>query len=388
MDLTSSVYLTPSRRIKFCIQRFRSRRRLSQEQSIYFNDYLFLGGIDSQHLAFHGHDPRELKELTPAERRDIQAYDIVHSTFAGSDRFYNGDQEHWSINFSAVVKGYLSTSMPRLTDLQQAAMDKAIAVVENFLRYVLQHDVCPEYRDDVMNALDVCENARKEWPALDLLQAVMPGQFNMAASEWCCDRAEDFFSRHGLKRPPKFHPYINFYIPLLLASEPTMTGPVDAEQTISILEEVICTLEFTTVERCSQQLLKQFADANLDYGMHSAPFKPLGKAKLRPVVLQDGWARLESQPESINDGVELYIEDEILAHVHVGMKMDAVVCKIAGDWRELWIVKEAGNMYPSFYEFLPQELMRGFKPPRENERSAPSVYDHDKDNLCGDTQVD
>ena len=70
-----------------CIQRFRSRRRLQGDRGLYFNEYLFLGGVDTSPNTFGGLSQQELKDLTPAQRREATATDIIWANSQGGDRF-------------------------------------------------------------------------------------------------------------------------------------------------------------------------------------------------------------------------------------------------------------------------------------------------------------
>lgn len=100
---------------------------------------MILGGIDTNPKAFSGQDPRALKELTPAERRDATARDTVHmdtGIATQHERFYNGDRDHWSVDFTGVAAGFMSISLVQMTGREPEEMHEAIGVVENFLRYV------------------------------------------------------------------------------------------------------------------------------------------------------------------------------------------------------------------------------------------------------------
>jgi hypothetical protein len=54
--------------------------------------------------------------------------------------------------------------------------------VRNFLNYVLHHNVCPEYTDQVYAARAVCDLAEKELVAAKDASAALPGDFNVACS--------------------------------------------------------------------------------------------------------------------------------------------------------------------------------------------------------------
>ncbi len=56
------------------------------------------------------------------------------------------------------------------------------AVIRNFLNYILQHSVCPEYTTDVLAARSITFLAEQELWSIRQLQLLLPGDFNIAAS--------------------------------------------------------------------------------------------------------------------------------------------------------------------------------------------------------------
>lgn len=99
--------LTALRRMEACVQRFRGRRRLDQTKVQFFNEYLFLGGIDTGPRQFTGLDKADLTEMTTTEIRDLKAVDrIVHG--GGCGKFYDpSNPEHWDVDFKGVAAGFL-----------------------------------------------------------------------------------------------------------------------------------------------------------------------------------------------------------------------------------------------------------------------------------------
>ncbi|KND87209.1 Argonaute-binding protein 1 [Tolypocladium ophioglossoides CBS 100239] len=354
-------------RIQSCIQRFRSRRRLQEEHTRFFNEYLFLGGIDTSNNAFIGQDEKDLKALTPAERRDATATDVVHGGSATNDRFYNGDGEHWSVDFTGVAAGFFSTSLIWLTGGKAASVDAAIGVVDNFLRYTLQHDVCPEYEGDIKSALQLCTQARTEWRVLDQLRPSLPGPFNMAATDLFSPPIPGDWSCPTYSRPEGFDAKRVFY------SVCALVGAVDALESIrrrgpKATKEYTCTLEVVEHDRVAKDTMERFK--RLKVGDDDDRVAPVGRALFKPATIDDGW---ENPPAASVDGagIWLYFEDATLAKMPLGVKMTLTIIELDVGIR---FVKAFSNVVPSFYTFLPQELMKHYKLPRDNERPAPSVH--------------
>ena len=62
-------------------------------------------------------------------------------------------------------------------------IDKCVGVPKNFLNYLLYHNVCPEYHEQIENARKLCDKAREELAAIVQVQPLLPGDFNTACSE-------------------------------------------------------------------------------------------------------------------------------------------------------------------------------------------------------------
>ncbi|KAG5929271.1 hypothetical protein E4U53_002479 [Claviceps sorghi] len=358
-------------RIQSCIQRFRSRRRLQGQQPLYFNEYLFLGGVDTSQNAFAGLDAKDLSHLTPAERRDATARDMVHAGSAADEQFYNGDAEHWSVDFAGVAAGFFSVSLGQLSGFEEAKLDTGIAVVENFLRYVLQHDVCPEYQDDVEAALRVCQQARREWPMLNRLGADLPGLFNLGAAE-CSSTAEpEDWSLLSFTSPGDMDAKTAFLAACALCGE-TETLERFASGTLHAVEDYTRTLKITHVERAPDSLVDKFAALCIQGSSHAV--EPVGRLYLEPAVIEDDWEQPDAHAQTLEGASPLcvYLEHGLLANLLPGMKMEVRLVQLSTGIR---FIKSVLRVVPTFYTFLPQQMMKHYKPVRENDRAAPSIHD-------------
>ncbi|KAI9152167.1 Argonaute-binding protein [Paramyrothecium foliicola] len=378
LEEKSEIY---AERIQACIQRYRSRRRLRPDQAQYFNEYLFLGGIDTSANAFAGQDLKELKGLTPAQRREVLATDTVHGGSAAGERFFTGDLDHWSVDFTGVAAGFLSSNvLASLTGCELKELEAGISLVENFLRYVLQHDVCPEYEEDVKQAVELCGVARHEWPKLVGLQTALPGQFNLAASELFCQQEEDDWFLPPDARPEGFDASSVFLSSVALIENGDVFTCV-SKPGVKVVHQFDCTLQIGQILRPTGDVIQRFQQLRLDSTHPNIP--PLGKIICKQASIEDGWDH-PSLPSPLRprDHVELYFDDTVLVNMKQGMRMSLTLCELDGGFR---FVKTIQKVVPSFYTFLPQELMRHFKAPREDDRPAPSVHNPaDGDEEAGD----
>ncbi|OBS20754.1 hypothetical protein FPOA_07094 [Fusarium poae] len=361
-------------RMQSCIQRFRSRRRLQGNRTLYFEEYLFLGGVDCAPNTFGGLSQQELKDLTPAERRQATAKDVIWATSAAGDRFYNGDDEKWSVDFAGVAAGFFSVTLVHLTSSELGPMLEGISTIENFLRYVLQHNVCPEYEDDVKAAMEVCNIAAEEWPMFQELCAALPGQFNLAAAELYCpeDVSKQSWSFLDFKRPEDFDPTSVFFTAFALMDEPELFEKLTTKKP-TITREFKCTLELVQTFRPSDEIVNRFE--SLVINDKAAYHAPVGKAIFKEGIIEDDWERQPTEWPTDEKTMTLFFDDILLSKMMPGLRMEAVVCELDAGLR---FIKNIENIVPSFYVYLPQEMMRHYKEPRDDDRPARSVHDVDE----------
>lgn len=312
-------------------------------------------------------DPKELKELTPSERREITATDVISGT---GERFYNGDREHWSVDFTGVAAGFCSTSLMALTDLSMPSVTKAVSVVESFLRYVLQHDVCPEYEDDIKGALEVCAKAMVEWPDLMTLEYKLPGAFNWAANGLFGDTkdyGEDDERSEEEKQLEKDAEKVIFFASLAM-SEPAIFASLSKGEH-EVAREFTCTVQVASIHRPEADIVDQVK--RLQIGDKPLPIlSAIGKATFTQTIIESDMIERKGDNPFAEDKLTLYFEDVHLALLKPGMRMRLEVCELDTGF---CFAKRLYDAVPSFYKFLPQELMRFYKPPQENERLPPSA---------------
>ncbi|RCI09850.1 hypothetical protein L249_3984 [Ophiocordyceps polyrhachis-furcata BCC 54312] len=357
-----------------CIQRFRARRRLPVDKTRFFNEYLFLGGIDTSANQFGGQDHRDLRDLTPAERRDATATDTVHTDSFTSDRFYHAGDENWTVDFTAIVAGFFSTSLMLLTGGNQWEMDSAADLIENFLRYVKHHDVCPEYQQDVDRALLLCADARREWQTLDNLRGSFPGRFHLAASHLFSPPSDSHgWACTSFSHTDQLDHKAVFYSACALLGETEALAAAKRGST-AVAREYSCTLQVVSIEQPSVGLADRFRSLFIDQVQHHP--SPIGKAFFKPATIEDGWIRPTTDVPDDEAGTWLYFEKSILDCLKPGTKMALTIVELSVGIR---FVKAWSNLVPTYYTFLPQVLMKHYKMPKPDERPAPSVHDPDAD---------
>lgn len=340
----------------------------------YFNEYLFLGGIDSSQCTFQGVDPKEYAAASAEEKQQLaNVYGIL--SVGNSPKFYSPTRpENWSVDFSAVVAGYLSDGVPRFTWLKPRAeteMQRAIDVVANFLRYLLQHDVCNEYKDDVTNALGLCARAKEELPLIQKAIGKANCQFNEATARVFKDgKTFEYVQKYPRKDPLTTDEGI-------FALGVVFFGPRDVYHQMKSLKvvhtvgvEEACSLEILSVHplddmaRDAGKLYGQIS--NVGDGVHT------GIIRCKHVFIRDDLCRGDAAEEVPDRVEELMIEESLLEFLRPGCIIRVTLANLNIG---LKYMTNLPQILPSFYRFLPQTMMRNYKPPRRNERPAPSALD-------------
>ncbi|KAH6723035.1 Argonaute siRNA chaperone complex subunit Arb1-domain-containing protein [Leptodontidium sp. MPI-SDFR-AT-0119] len=379
-------------RMETCIQRYRARRKLDEVRSNILTKYFMLGGVDSTSKAFTGGlDKETVENSTAAEIAAIQASDFLQ-TGSKNAKYYDGS-DGWVVDFESVVKGYFSHRVPRLFPLDSEDEIKTIvSVIRNFLNYVLQHAVCPEYTENVMAARFICEVAEKELWCIKQLASQLPGDFNVSASilyggkyeaisldnaAWGGEDADLLGVDLGisvLQAERIFKTGIAFAGTDELFVE-TMKADVHITKTESKYFEVV------GIERASLLSIEEYA-AIKDHNGNAGFIKALGVIKMKawggPGFDEDDLTDAEAEAakaalEEAGDTTEsFWLEDELLQYCFVGMKVDVVVRELNIGIKFFDVIN---GIYCSFHTVLPNEKMVGWKEPVPNTRPPPTVED-------------
>ncbi|TDZ15617.1 Argonaute-binding protein 1 [Colletotrichum orbiculare MAFF 240422] len=356
-------------RIEACIQRFRARRRITGADATKdFNYYLFLGGVDTNPRMFGGNLESELKDMTPEERRTATATDTIYSSGGGS-KFYNADDaEGWDVDFTGIVAGFCSAYLPSMTNWDYARMGKAIGIVENFLTYVLQHDVCPEYEDDVKEAVGVCHRANVELPVAHQALLHLPGPFNRALSQLFCE------GQDWEESDPGSVVTLGVTVKMLMdgASDEAIVAKVDGlvNKTANLIETEDCGMEVVAIHRATG-ISRQIAQT---WTVQDRKIGALGRLDMKPYVIEDGHDRGDdAEGGGGGDSGEVttfLVDDDALRRLQVGFKLQLRVGRLDNG---MSFIQQVDAVHVEWYTFLPQSLMAHYKEPVANDRPAPTV---------------
>jgi hypothetical protein len=349
------------RRIETCIQRYLARRRFNNDQRKIFDLYLFLGGIDSSPRQFNGSANLEKGDMSKQEARDASS-SVAIPRAGGSAKFYTPGDENWDVDFLGILKGFFGETLLAHTGFDLRDIRAGVLIVDNFLRYVAYHDVCPEYRMQLRDAIDFCNQAWRDLCDTWEVMSAMPGEFNIAAVRLFksalmdnnvldADPEKDFSpnllwsivlcDREGMEREEFYNNW------------PNMRGYVfDKEEDRSF--------EVVDVIPPTEKHVKEVQAATIRSKLvHSYPV--MAGILVKDVCIRDGWHVSEEWEKEFKPVFHiLYIEDMNCDKFKPGMKLRVRVAILNNG--TMFVTKPYCAM-PEWYVFLPQNLMRDYVQP-------------------------
>ena len=278
--------------------------------------------------------------------------------------------------------GGRSSRLPQVFDIEtEKAIKGHTAIIRNFLNYLLHHDVCPEYNDQINAARATCNLAEKELFSVSQAGRLLPGNFNKACSvifggsfqgtyvgdqEWT--QSLDIDPGMSEDRAKKV-----FLAGLAAQGDDEVFNKYNqhvAKNKAKMVESIHTGLEVVEIEMADQEVLKYYASPN-------NPVKglaPLGRMKLktwydpgaaRDDLTEEEEKELEGKEKPINR-YTIWLEDEVMSKLFVGMKLVGNLCKLSFG---PWFLDSITQAHCSFYDILPNDLMLGWRehkylPPR------------------------
>ena len=246
------------------------------------------------------------------------------------------------------------------------------AIIRNFLNYLLHHDVCPEYKDQILAARSTCDLAGKELWACKQASAWLPGDFNTA-----CSTIFGGYYQNMYIGDQEWAKDIDIYKGMSTETAKTIfKAGLAAQATDSVFEDFNAKTKEKNLGVTStiatglevMDILKADKDVLGMYAAQKPSLKPLGKMKARtwynPTLPEEDLTEEEEVVTAIAPKevkvYELWIEDEVLEKCFVGMKFDVTVREL--NFGVLYFDTIIG-VHCSFYCMLPNELMIGWKEP-------------------------
>lgn len=284
-----------------------------------------------------------------------------------------------------------SSLLVELVGHDDANYRMGVEVIFNFLKYVQHHDVCPEYAKDVQKAQKICETALEEIPAIGKVMPLFPGQFSNAARRIFCEGNEESNEETsgesvvpvGLEdsdweETEKLLDVATARIILGIASaillDPKLGKSLAAPET-AVGDIYTQMFEIREIRLADDDARAKYnaARAHLKKA-NGVNIETCGSLVVQPTIVRNGWDNTSNATLSSTAGETYILEESILEYLKVGMKISLTVCTLNVGFK---FIKEIWGLYPTFYVFLPQQLMLKFKEPLPDRRPAPSVHNPD-----------
>ena len=257
--------------------------------------------------------------------------------------------------------------------------------MRNFHNYLLHHDVCPEYRNDIEAARRICDIGERELPIIQRLGQILPGQFNVALSalssgyhqfelqdcqvwdenakevdieetrnnfKWIIEKGVAVYEDQNLSQRIKNR----------------LDSADDNFPYFQCTEEIQIALEVTEI------VLSEPSTRNSEADTKSPPVpNSLGKLKCQVYKLHTfetydlpssapafASTSTKTKQEQAQREYEFLIDNAILEQCFIGLKMEVTVRKLNEGLEYLDNVRA---LYCSFYTLLPNDLMMHWKEP-------------------------
>lgn len=358
-----------------------------------FYKYLKYGGVTIGPNMFQGGISKTDMEGMDKEQIDEA---MAQTSISPEKDDVGTDTSAWAVDFEGVMKGFLSRRAPYYYGFEvRSQVETVTKVLSNFMNYLLHHDVCPEYAADILAARNLCKTATAELWACAEAQRWLPGDFNIA-----CSTLFDGAYAHLYNGVTSWMPedsgvqgfvgmtediageVVKFAIAGAGSEElyQKWSGMANANIPMRVVEvHKAVGFEIIAIEQVDPE-------TKVFYKEHSADYRPVGKIRAKPWTNPDGPPEdltkeerelLKRPKENAKTGdgsgeevegatnmYEFFIEEVVLQHLFVGMKMEATVRRVNCG---IWFFDEMLRAFCSFDTYLCNELMLGWKEPRRVE---------------------
>lgn len=288
----------------------------------------------------------------------------------------------------AISNNVRSSRAPYLFGIErQDIINTYCDVVRNFLNYVLMHSVCPEYTTDIIAAQKICDLAKSELWSIHTLAPVFPGNFHRALSIICNGYYGQLYADPAdpdsrLMSHEHAHRTLRAAVALMGTAEQfAAVAALEVGHAPAVLREEVRGYETVAVTPPTPKLREGFAGIRSAAG-RTGTIAALGllecrrwahpDAEVRDVTVAEERALAAGKTRQLGGGETFWVDEDVLARCVVGMKFFAVVRECSGG---ITYIDHLRVMNCSFYKWVENERMGGWKAPRENERAAPSCED-------------
>ncbi|KAI5305372.1 NADPH:quinone reductase [Ascosphaera pollenicola] len=383
--------LAITERLQTAIQRYQAKRNMDNDRLHVFKSWMQYGGVDTKAKVFGGLDQKDLKEL--------DAQDILQARATSS---IPENRKGWKVDFEEVAKGFLSSSLAELFCVDtEETIHKATGVLRNFLNYLLYHNVCPEYADNILAARNVVDTAQKELRLVHEADLWSPGDFNMACSTLFGGQYMDGYTGDAAwhqELPDRIEIEGVRGLPDNVARKIVMfgiAGGASEEQALLFRDKATAnTVEAARLEDVSGfevvEVVQPDEGTREFYRDSASDLQIIGK--LRAKIWKDPGEPPEDFPPEYYEtphkedfsaspkgyDFEFLVDEGLLRFCFVGMKFTADIYELE-ECGGIYYFDNVLGIYCSFYTILNNGLLDGWKEPRPYTKKTSGDDDDDED---------
>lgn len=364
-------------RVLTAVERFEQTRKLNPERRDAFYKWLHYGGIKIGTNPFSsGHDEENMdKAEIAAIKSKVRIPDAVREALESADI----DDPTYVVDFLGCTRGFLSYRVSAIYYFSKREdVELITTTIERFMDYLMQLDVCPEHKDQVLATRNFCRGATDELWHTRQAQQWLPGDFNVACSTL-------FGGNYGKMYDGKT------YWGEIQPGESAFVG-FTPEQATQIVGYAIAGAADDKVYTKYAESMEDGNGADLDtvkiirdegfeimdiqsptteckdmYKRNTDEFRPVGR------VIARSWKIPFSPPDDLTEEEkaaihaskpEVYIfflEEIVQQYLSVGQKVIATIRQLNCG---AWFFDEFSNVYPNYELWTANDLVEDYKAPR------------------------
>lgn len=272
---------------------------------------------------------------------------------------------------------FRSVRLPQVFDLSSENTEQDVksktTVIRNFLNYLLYHDVCPEYAEQIRAAQRVCDLADKELPMAMRSRFRLPGDFNTACSELFGGSLQGLHTANSEWATEKESVEVGislaearktFKIALAVYGSHELARRFRDQNTaggVKIVSEYDADLEIAAIEPADETIRNFYQHLPAAEGLD-----PVGKLRAKswlqknptPRDMTHEEALLAQNSEKTVEIYEFWVNDYVLDKCFVGMKFRTTIRELSIG---LIFFDSIFGVWCSFFTLLPNEAIMGWR---------------------------